>query len=424
MSAIRKLFYLIIALNNQWKSEEQLKKEQLKKLKKTLTFAYENVPFYKEKFDSAKVSPKDLHKLEDLKKFPITTKKEIKSQPLKKLIRRDLDLEKCKIIPTSGSTGNPLKMVYDEDAGDFSKAINMRSYVSNGLGPFSKWASIGDAKNSSKSLWFQKIGLFNLLSINLFEPIDKQINFLEENKIKFLTGYPSQLQLISERLNKLNKKLNIKKIFSTAETLNPIQKKIISEGFNCKVIDLFGCIELNRTAWECDKNEGYHIDIDSIILEVVDDKGEEVGNNKQGNVLYTSLHNYAMPLIRYEVGDIVTKKNKKCSCGRKLPLLSHVEGRKEDFLIGKNKEKISPIKINLIFRTSKGIKSYQIIQNSREKIDLKIVPNKEFSQKEINFLINELKSLFEKKSKINLKLTNSISKEGKTKLRPVINNIK
>jgi len=423
MSSVRKFVYLLEALINQWKNESNLKKLQLKRLKKIVKFAYNNIPFYKEKFDREGVTPKDLRRLEDIKKFPVTTKEELKSN-FKKLLNSKINLSKCIIASTSGSTGNPLKIVYDEKADDFSKAINMRSYISNGLSPFSKWANIGDVRTETKQTWFQRLGVFNLLNINLFDELERQIASLDSNKIEFLTGYPSQLQLIAEKLISSGKKLKIKKVFSTAETLSQKQREIIEKGFHAPVIDLFGCIEVNRTAWQCAKQEGYHIDIDSVILEIINSKGNDCPPEEFGRVIYTSLYNYAFPIIRYDIGDIAILSRNKCSCGRGLPLLKTILGRKDDFLINYLGEKISPLKVHLIFKHSLGINSYQLIQKSNKSLKMYLVSNEKFSKDTIKDIKHKLHKLIGTKCKISCKKVKTLPKEGKNKFRSVINAIK
>jgi len=136
---------------------------------------------------------------------------------------------------------------------------------------------------------------------------------------------------------------------------------------------LFGCIEVNRTAWECTEHCGYHLDVDSVISEFIQD-GENVSDGERGNIVYTSLYNYAMPLIRYEVGDVGIPTDELCSCGRSLPLMKSVEGRCDDFIVLPSGNVVSPRVLSLLIKHTDGILEYQAIQKQINKLQIYIVP--------------------------------------------------
>jgi phenylacetate-CoA ligase len=107
---------------NQWLKPAELEELQNTKLRSIVKHAYDNTEFYHHKFRDAGVHPDDIKNVCDLKKVPFTTKDELRIQPLEARVSKDLDLSKCLITDTSGSTGIPLKIVYDEAADDYSKA--------------------------------------------------------------------------------------------------------------------------------------------------------------------------------------------------------------------------------------------------------------------------------------------------------------
>ena len=418
MSNIRRLIYLVELLKNQWISEKKLLQIQEVKLINIGKYAYNNSHYYARKFDSLNLNPKDIKSVKDLRKIPFLTKEDIRKN-FDDLIVKRINLKKCRIVPTSGSTGTPLKIVYDEKSDDFSKAVNLRSHIANGLNFNDNWFNIGDTRTAQKRTWFQKLGFFSLQQLSLFENVENQVKILKNKNATIITGYPSQLRLISEYLIKNKINLNIKRVFSTAELLEPQTREIIKRGFGCDVIDLFGCIEVNRTAWECEKHEGYHIDIDSVVFEILDSNGNPVKDEETGEIVYTSLNNFAMPLIRYKVGDMATSFTKKCSCGRRLPLIKRIDGRNDSFILTKKGGKISPILIALIFKHSKGIDSYKVIQESYENITIEIVKGNKFSGEELEKIKEEFRKYYGN-FKFKIMYKNRIEMEKSGKIRSVI----
>src|SRR5665647_1774443 len=314
MSSINKLMLLHQVRKNQWLKPSELEELQNKKLRAIVKYAYDNTDFYHYKFKNAGIHPADIKNITDLHKIPLTTKEEVRGNSLGSMLTKEVNLDSCRVIPTSGSTGTPLKVVYDMPADDFSRAVNLRSMMENGLKIKDKWVNIGDTRTTTKPKWFQKMGFFNLKTLNLFDNVKDQVDFLIDIKPDSLLGYPSQLSLIARYIkNNSIDGINPKNIFTTAELLDPPTRKLINLAFGVELVDLFGCIEVNRTAWECSEHCGYHLDIDSVISEFIHD-GESVAAGEKGEIVYSCLYNYAMPLIRYEVGDVGVPSDELCSC--------------------------------------------------------------------------------------------------------------
>ena len=164
--------------------------------------------------------------------------------------------------------------------------------------------------------------MINVKYVSLYDTPDKHLKVLNEFKPSVIDGYASSIWLIAREI--LNKKIKLSKklklIYVTSEILDKNMREDIKKAFGVEPLDQFGCVEVGRTAWECLEHKGYHIDMDSVITEFIkDNKPVDFGN--KGEIVYTSLYNTAMPIIRYKVGDIGTPSKEKCSCGRGLPLI-------------------------------------------------------------------------------------------------------
>jgi phenylacetate-CoA ligase len=424
MGSINKLRLLHQVRKNQWLKTSELEELQAKKLRAIIKHAYENTEFYHRKFQDAGIRPDDIKTLEDLRKVPFTTKSELKKYSLGPMLANGVNLKKCRVVPTSGSTGTPLKVAYDEAADDFSRVVNLRSMMENGLRFRDKWVNIGDARTAGNPRWFQKFGFFNLITLNLFSEIKEQIDTLIHLKPDVIIGYPSQLNLISWYVRKYSiKQIQPRIIFSTAELLNDKTREFINSVFNLQVVDLFGCIEVNRTAWECCEHKGYHLDIDAVATEFIRD-GNPVSKGDSGELVYTSLYNYAMPLIRYKIGDIGVESDETCPCGRGLPLMKGIEGRKDDVICLPSGRDISPITLALVMKHSENIIEYQIIQDTFDRISLYLVISEGFTDRDIEKLRSNIQMALNNEVSVEIKIQDKIKTGSNGKIRSVISMIK
>ncbi len=423
LGSINKLMLLHQVRKNQWLKPSELEELQNKKLRSMVKHAYENTEFYHNKFKNAGIHPDDIRTLNDLKRIPFTTKEEVREHSLGSILAKGVNLDSCRVIPTSGSTGKPLKAVYDAVADDYSRVVNLRSMMENGLKIRDKWVNIGDTRTATSSKWFQKLGFFNISTLNLFDNVKDQVDFLINVKPDTIIGYPSQLSLIARYIkNNSIEGVNPKNVFTTAELLDPPARKLINSAFDVELVDLFGCIEVNRTAWECSEHCGYHLDVDSVISEFIQD-GENVATGERGEIIYTCLYNYAMPLIRYEVGDIGIPTDELCSCGRGLPLMKSVEGRSDDFIILPSGKMISPIILALVMKHSHGVLEYQIVQEKLDHVTVYAVISESIDEKDLDVVYRSIIEFLNNEVSVNIKIVDKLKKGSTGKIRSVISKV-
>lgn len=175
-------------------------------------------------------------------------------------------------------------------------------------------------------------------------------------------------------------------IFGTAELIDVVSIEIIENVFNAPFYDQFGCVEVDRTAWQCPEKVGYHMDVDSVITQFVDSEGNEVSSDQRGEMVYTSLFNYAMPLVRYSVGDIGQYSLEKCPCGKVLPLMKVLEGRKDSFIVLPNGQLLSPRAFTVamsMFKRYRGIEEFRIVQRRLDYIEFFIKTKKDSVKKQV-----------------------------------------
>jgi phenylacetate-CoA ligase len=413
-------------MRSQWWSYEELKELQDKKLRAIVKYAYETIPLYHEKLKNAGVRPEAIKTVEDLVKLPYTTKAEIHANFPDKVIAPQVDINKCWTPRTSGSTGIPLTVVYDEAAEDFEKATALRPNLCCGQGLFDKWIVLTSPHHiKDKKRWFQEFGLFNPISISMFSDFKEQISKIEQIKPDIIDGYSSAIYLLAQEVKKSHTDINPRIVFGTAEFLTEEMRDVINSVFGVEMFDQFGGVEMGRTAWECPEHAGYHIDMDAVVMEFIKD-GEQVASGERGEIVYTNLYNYTMPIIRYRIEDVGIPADEKCPCGRGLPLMKLVEGRKDSFIKtpnGRIYPQMTFWSIMRMFSESDKIINFKVIQEKIDVIKIQIVPGRGFTQETINQLKSDIKNVLGEEVHIEVEPVDEIPREA-GKVRSVVSKIK
>lgn len=423
MGAVNTLRLLMQARRNQWLKPSELEALQAKRLRAIVKHAYENTEFYHRKFKDAGISPEDIRTVDDLKRVPYTTKDELRKNSTGSMIARGVDLRKCLVTETSGSTGIPTKVVYDPPANDFSKAINLRSHIENGLTLTSKWAIFGDPHHFQKPKWFQKFGIFSPQWVSAFDPVEKQLEFFQEFKPDIVGGYTSSILMLAQAVKRRGSTdITPKAIISTSELLDPGTRDYIDSVFNVRMIDHFGCVELNRTAWECSEHSGYHIDADAIVMEFISD-GEAAAPGERGEIIYTGLYNYAMPLIRYKVEDIGVPSDEMCPCGRGLPLMKLIEGRSDSFMQTPDGRIFSPIIWTLIMRQIPGVGKFKAIQERKDLIRILVVRDQAFTEATVGQIVHDVQKVMGEEIHVDVEVVEEIPKDKSGKVRCAVSKV-
>jgi len=368
---LRALYYLYGLTKRAYWSRDRLREYQNEKLRKIVRYSYEHVPFYHSRFKKYGIKPSEIRTIADLNKLPILRKEEIRKR-LDQVISRKYDAAKLKIDRTSGSTGKPLRFYISEKEDEYRKAKHLRANISVGQKPRDKWVVITSPLHFGETTKFQRfLGIYVPTPVSVFNDVPAQISILEELKPCVLDGYSSSILLLAKEVEKRGTDtIKPRFIIGGAEFIGDDSRQFIEKAFGVPFYDQYACDEMERIAWQCQEKKGYHMDADSIIVQFVDENGEEVTPGERGEVVCTSLFNYAMPFIRYAIGDVGISSNEECSCGRTLPLMKVIEGRKDSLIFFADGRVLSPMGVNAvmcIFKFHDSIDQYRLIQ---KKIDL------------------------------------------------------
>ncbi len=378
-------------IQNQWKSYKELKDEQEKQLRLLINYSFENIPFYHKLFHDLKLSPSDIKNVEDLKKLPILKKQIIKEnwEDFK-----PINLNKISYYEgdTGGSTGTPFKYRLGKFDRILSGALLYRGWGYGGYELGDKMVFLGGVSlNIGTEAYLVKRThevIRNLKKLSSFdmgeEDMREYVNIINSFRPKFIRGYASSIYFFSKWIEENNLKIHQPlTIFTTADKLYSNMRASIETVFNCEVYDGYGLNDGGISAFECSEHCGLHIDTERSIMEVVDKDGNEIESG-EGNLLATSLYNYAMPFIRYDTGDVGTITDEICSCGRGHKFLKDLVGRTVDVLVTPEGKNIQGFFFDIIIgEYAKEIKQYQIIQEKLDKIVIRIVAEEDFDKKQL-----------------------------------------
>lgn len=363
-------------MRSQYYSYEELRHIQNTKLKKLIKHAYSTASYYQTLMDRLKIRPNDIQDEKDLCKLPILTKENVRESP-GFFVSSEINRLRPVVAMTGGSTGAPFEYRISRNFESYMWGSIWRAWTAGGYRPGDKVAVLGGdriAKNSLKHKFYHFLNNWKYISItdlddnnllNIFQSIQR-------TACKMIYAYPTPLYLLSCYMLENGLNVPINHIVTTSEMLFPEHRLVIEKVFQCKVFDSYGANDGGALAFECNYFDGHHLSMERCITEVVNDKGEKVPNGTTGNLILTDLENYAMPLIRYKVGDRGSIINEPCECGRGLNRLQKISGRIKDFVELNNGRRIDGSYFTKRFRKTSGIVLFQIIQKQSKDIYAKV----------------------------------------------------
>jgi phenylacetate-CoA ligase len=198
---------------------------------------------------------------------------------------------------------------------------------------------------------------------------------------------------------------------------------MIEEAFRCPVFDRYGCREFGNIAHECGQHNGYHINVERFVIEILNDHGKPVEPGESGEIIVTDLDNYGFPFIRYRTGDMAVASARICSCGRGLPLLKSIEGRVFDVVKAPNGNRIAGTFWTLALRSVPGVKHFQIEQISIDQLIVRIVKDYDYSIKSETAIIDLIRDKCGNNIEIEMIYTDNIPVTLSGKRRFIISHV-
>lgn len=415
---------------NERLSRAELEEYQLEKFKGLICHAYKHVPYYRDVMDGLKLVPNDFRDLKDIEKLPILTRDDVKIH-FNRLRADNVPKYKIRHGHTSGTTGSPLKFLWDTDVCVAHHAADWRQKRWAGFGFGDPFISLQGRQIVPSGMDRPPFWIFNHVHNQLFmssfhlkdEYIGSYIKKIQEFKPCGVEGYPSSLYVLARYLRKNNEYCPVPAVLTSSETLLPLQRELIEERFKCSVFDFYGMAERVVFATECKFHTGKHLNMDYGITEIIDKKGEVIAEGCFGTVVSTGLWNFAMPLIRYKTSDSSAILSDKCECGRNFPLMDPVTTKAEDIVVLEDGRMIPSSILTHPFKPLKNIVKSQIIQTSTCSLDINIVKGLDYKDSDTLLLLNGMKERVGSDIIIRINFVDEIPNDKSGKYRWVISKI-
>jgi phenylacetate-CoA ligase len=366
--------------DSQWWSNDKLESFRVERLRRLLASAGTNVPYYRDLFAKLDFNPDSVKATADLQKLPLLTKAIIRAEGerMKSEIAKGLAR-----FNTGGSSGEPLIFYIGNERVSHDVAAKWRATrwwnVDIGDEEIVVWGSPIEltAQDRMRQIRDRLMRTELLSAFEMSEAhLDDFVAKIRRKRPAMLFGYPSSLSLIARHAEKRGiamGDLGIKVAFVTSERLYDHQRSDISRVFACPVANGYGGRDAGFIAHQCPQG-GMHLTAEDIIVEIVDKDGNPLPCGTAGEVVVTHLATGDFPFIRYRTGDVAIISDKRCACGRGLPILEEIQGRTTDFVVAADGTIVHGLAVVYPIRDIPGIVAFKVIQQTKEQMSVQIVP--------------------------------------------------
>jgi phenylacetate-CoA ligase len=383
---LAQMSYLRQFERSQFLSAEEIRQLQWQRLRTLLEHAYNRCPFYRERFERAGMEPGDLSGLDDLRVLPVLEKRDIQEQG-ERMVARDWPRGDLIRNQTGGSTGAPVSFYLSRARKCSRAAATLRHNRWAGWEVGDRAAVIwGAPRDRPADTWRAR-----LRAVLLREPLWLDTaNLTEESLVKFhealaswqpriIQAYARSAVLFARYLRACNLiPHRPRAIITSAEVLEEDERRLLEDVFDCPVFNRYGCREVSVVASECPAHSGLHIMAEGLYVEIETPRGP-AAEGEMGAILVTDLLNYAMPLVRYRIGDLGAWAKGTCPCGRGLPRLERVAGRVTDFLVGCDGRLVSGVYLaTYVVAQRPSLGQVQIHQRRAGAVTYRIKPGRDF----------------------------------------------
>lgn len=409
---------------------EKLERWQLDRLNELLAQAKAHSPFHRSRLEKIALP---LRSLEEVQNLPILTKDEIRRN--KDAIRNEsLPASRFEGSRTGGSTGEPMHYFWDKSGMDWNRGSVYRAQEWTGtfLGERTgtMTGSHFDYTERDKLkwriiLWLQRYKDFPV-AVTSDEIFERYFREMRRWRPTNLWGYSGGIYRFCRFVEKEHPGADlgfVRAVLTSSETLFPHQRETINRVFGGeKVFDQYGSREMYMAS-ECREHSGYHQHAETVLTEIVDREGRWKKPGELGRVIVTDLFNHAFPFIRYEIGDVAVQGGgEPCPCGITLPKIRQVEGRISDVVVLEDRVLTAP-NFTILFSDYEGLDAYQIVQKTRDAVEVNLVRNAKFDGKVENYITCGLRQMLGPSVGLKLNFVEKIAVPESGKRRFIISEV-
>lgn len=375
---------------SQWWTAKALQDHQLSQLKLVLRHALETIPYYSEALSSLDVDSLTWATFSALPRLERST------------LQAEFDTLSSRQCPnshgyvtqgqSSGSTGRPVRFLLTEASQLFWKALTLREHFWHKRDFAGKFAAIRVKLEEGRFRdWGSPVGeVFQTgpsVTLNVHTDVAKQLEWLQREGPDYLITHASNLGALAELSIKLGVSLpRLRQARTLSETLRPDLRDRVRKAWNVEITDVYSCEEAGAIALQCPLHEHYHVQSENLIVEVLHPDGTECKPGETGEVALTTLHNFAMPLIRYRIGDYA-EVGETCTCGRGLPVLKHIHGRQRNMITLPDGNQHWPSFPGSLWTSVAPVEQFQLVQRRLDEIEANYVMFRALNEQEATRIV-------------------------------------
>lgn len=383
-------FSRLLRESRHW-THQQVLDYQYEELKRTLTIAHTNIPFYRKLYSEHGLKLSCFKAPEDIKKYPYLTKQDVK-ESFSNMINERVPAWKRLVTTTGGSTAEPMRFLQLKGV----TRSKERAFI------YAGWSRIGYRPGSRLiQLRGRSVGRPELGKHWEIEPIQNMLemdsNYLTPERMtaylkaieafqpEFMTGFPSSIYLLAKFIR--DEGLNpprLRGIMLGSENVYPWQRAMLKNVFQCPIVSHYGHSEMVILAMQASaEHDELLIFPEYGYTELIDRAGKNVlGSDKLGELVGTSFNNPVMPFIRYRTRDYAAGTNRRID-GSNYPVLADVEGRLQEFIVTRDRRLISVCTMGAAhFDVLDNVQKTQYYQDQEGVLEFRIVPRKGFTEED------------------------------------------
>jgi len=371
---------------SQWWDSERLQQAQFSQLGQLLAHSLESVPHYAPLRQTLDWQPGTELSPETWQRLPVLSRATVQAAGAAlRTTRGDLKHGGEAEVHTSGSTGTPIRIAKSAVSDLMFAAISLRDHIWQRRDVSQKFCLIKTFPDGvanypeglSQPHWGDSLaGLFATgpsAALAITATIDQQWQWLAREQPAYLLAFPSVVEALARYSLEHNKSLeSLAQVSTLGETLDPQVPGLVTRAWGVETRDMYSAQEVGYMALQCPESGNYHLQSEVALVEVLDQHDKPCGPGQVGRVVVTPLHNFVMPLLRYEVGDFA-EVGDTCDCGRTLPVVTRILGRSRNILTLPDGNRLWPRLSELLYETIVPVRQFQVIQKSRQKLEVRLV---------------------------------------------------
>ncbi len=366
---IAEVFEFAGLLHRKTWSRERLDDLRRTKLRRLLHHAYENVPYYRRLMDQAGVKPAEIREPSDLSRLPVSTKKDLRLAEGECLARGHGELT---VLHTSGHSGAPFAVHLTAAEYRTRRLREFRMLIGIGVRPRDRLTLLGPVRTRPNRL-HRSLGLYRLEVIPAVLSDEEQLRRFRLSNPDVLWAYPHTLETMLHLARcSLRDLARPRFLITSSEVMRPaFREQLLAEMPEMEIVNIYGSAEAGRIAAECRARRGLHLEEDALLVEILEN-GSPVEPGREGSVVVTCLDQLAMPLIRYEQGDICRLRPEPCGCGWRTPVMDPPIGRNSDLLTLPCGTKVAPTRLEVSLRHEEDLLQFRFVQERLDRLQAQL----------------------------------------------------